>query len=64
MDPNHSAVIPFQVSLPNFITNKILEASTILLVEYDYSIKLENKIVFIESADLVMIGYLPQNLPD
>ena len=51
MDPNHSAVIPFQVSLPNFITNKILEASTILLVDYDYSINLENKIVFIESAD-------------
>ena len=51
MDPNHSVVIPFQVSLPNFITNKIVEASIKFLANYDLSINLDNKIVFIESAD-------------
>ena len=51
MDPNHSVIIPFQVSLPNFITNKIIEASCKFLVNYDFSINLDNKIVFIESAD-------------
>ena len=51
MDPNHSVVIPFQVSLPNFITNKIVEASIKFLNNYDLSINLDNKIVFIESAD-------------
>ena len=63
MDPNHSAVIPFLGILPNFITNKILEASTILLVDYDYSISLKIKLFYRELTQ-DMTGYLLQNLLD
>ena len=51
MDPNHSVIIPFQVSTPNFITNKILDALTIYVKSFDYSGNLDGRIVLIESAD-------------
>ncbi|OUU25481.1 MAG: hypothetical protein CBB97_09505 [Candidatus Endolissoclinum sp. TMED37] len=51
MDHNHAVVIPFQVSAPNFITNKIIEAEIIYIKNLEKGIKLNNKIVLIESAD-------------
>ena len=51
MDPNHAVVIPFQVSLPNFITNKTIEGYVKILKNYDDSQNLDGKIVVIESAD-------------
>ena len=51
MNYNHAVVIPFQVSAPNFITNKIIEAEIIYIRNLEKGIKLNNKIVLIESAD-------------
>ena len=51
MDANHAVVIPFQVSSPNFITNKIIEAPIKYIQNFDKKNNLDNKIVLIESAD-------------
>ena len=51
MDANHAVVIPFQVSSPNFITNKIIEAPIIYIQNFEKINNLDNKIVLIESAD-------------
>ena len=51
MDYNHAVVIPFQVSAPNFITNKIIEAEIIYIKNLEKGARLNNKIVLIESAD-------------
>ncbi len=51
MDSNHAVVIPFQVSSPNFITNKILEADIRYIENFDRKINLDDKIILIESAD-------------
>jgi hypothetical protein len=51
MDANHAVVIPFQVSSPNFITNKIIEAPIIYIQNFETINNLDNKIVLIESAD-------------
>jgi len=44
-------VVPFQVSLPNFITSLKVEADSILLSSETYEESLEGKIVLIENAD-------------
>ena len=51
MDANHAVVIPFQVSSPNFITNKIIEAEIKYIHSFEDKSILDNKIVLIESAD-------------
>ena len=51
MDANHAVVIPFQVSSPNFITNKIIEAPIKYIQNFDNKNNLDNKIILIESAD-------------
>ena len=51
MDANHAVVIPFQVSSPNFITNKIIEAEIKYIQSFEDKSILDNKIVLIESAD-------------
>ena len=44
-------IIPFQVSHPNFITNKAITASLVVLLSDSDSVSLEGKIVVIEGAD-------------
>ena len=51
MDANHAVVIPFQVSSPNFITNKIIEAPVKYIQNFEKTNNLDNKIILIESAD-------------
>ena len=50
-DANHAVVIPFQVSSPNFITNKIIEAPIKYIQNFEKKNNLNEKIVLIESAD-------------
>lgn len=50
-DQEGVSVIPFQVSQPNFITQKTVSAeSRVLQTGYDYN-EIENKIILIENAD-------------
>jgi len=51
MDENHAVVIPFQVSSPNFITNKIIEGRIKYIQNFEKKDDLDEKIVLIESAD-------------
>ena len=44
-------IVPFQVSHPNFITNKKVESAAIFIDTKDTDIELNNKIILIENAD-------------
>ena len=44
-------IVPFQVSHPNFITNKKVESEAIFIDTKDTDIELNNKIILIENAD-------------
>ena len=51
MDENHAVVVPFQVSSPNFITNKIIEGRIKYIQNFEKKDDLYDKIVLIEGAD-------------
>ena len=51
MDANHAVVVPYQVSSPNFITNKIIEAPIKYIENFEKKNNLDDKIILIESAD-------------
>ena len=51
MDENHAVVVPFQVSSPNFITNKVIEGRIKYIQNFEKKDDLYEKIVLIESAD-------------
>ena len=44
-------IVPFQVSQPNFITNKKITSEILILKQTDESQDMNNKIVLIEGAD-------------
>ena len=51
IDANHSIVVPFQVSSPNFITNKTVEGEIKYVKSFETSNNVDGKVVLIESAD-------------
>ncbi len=50
-DKNGVYVVPFQVSQPNFITNKKIIADSVLLTTKENNLELNKKIILIENAD-------------
>ncbi len=51
IDANHSVIIPFQVSSPNFVTNKTIEGEIKYIKSFEASKNVDGKIILIESAD-------------
>ena len=50
-EPSNIFVIPYQVSRPNFITNKRVFSNIQPIKNFDKKIDLKNKIIIIENAD-------------
>ena len=56
-------IVPFQVSQPNFITQKSVTGPCILLnSDFDSKTTLIGKVVLIEGADQALIGFFSQNI--
>jgi len=50
-DSDSAFIVPFQVSVPNFITNKTTRAKIVLMDSHNLESNIDGKIVLIENAD-------------